>query len=119
MKVVLGDRKDASVVKVRVGSLLDLAACRMFAEAAVRAAADPEVAALAVDLSDAHWISDAVITMLADLKVKAMCLGVPLHLVNVNPYIRHRLSMVEFSTIHINRYASVGVYVHQMRGAPV
>lgn len=115
MKIEWDDNREGKVVRIDVGTQLDLTAYKRFAEATIRAEENSEVVAIVVDLGGTSLLLDSGLAMLLDLKKRAISLGIPLHLVNTRPEIRHKLSIVDFSTVHLNRYANVGVYKHHLR----
>jgi anti-anti-sigma regulatory factor len=115
MKPVLDNGGSGKVVRIDIGSRLDMTAYEKFREATVCAAESREIVSILVDLSETHRVFDSGMAMLLDLKTKAGYLGIPLRLVNVRPEIRRKLAMVKLSTIHLNRYASVGLCAHNSR----
>ena len=112
MKPVLDGGSSGKVVRIDIGSRLDMTAYEKFHKATVCAAKSREFVSILVDLSETHRVFDSGVAMLLDLKTKAGCLGIPLRLVNVRPELRRKLAVVESSIIHLNRYASVGMYAH-------
>ncbi|MBT8439401.1 MAG: STAS domain-containing protein [Gammaproteobacteria bacterium] len=115
MKIFLDHVRGGKVVRIDVGKQLDFTAYKRFTRATLRALEDPEVVAIVVDLSATHLLFDSGKAMLIDLKMRANSLGIPLRLLNSSPEIWHKLAMVEYSKIHLNRYANVGVYSRSLR----
>lgn len=112
MKPVSDDGRSGRVVRIDIGSRLDMTAYEKFREATVRAAESREAVSISVDFSETHRVFDSGMAVLLDLKTKTRYLGVPLRLVNVRPEVARKLAMVELSVVHLNRYASVGQYAH-------
>ena len=115
MKPIADDGRSGKVVRIHIGSRLDMTAYEKLREATVYAAESRESISILVDFSETRRIFDSGMAVLLDLKTKARYLDIPLRIVNVRPEIARKLATVELSIIHLNRYASVGQYTrHSM-----
>ena len=96
MKPVFDDGSSGKVVRIDVGSRLDMTAYEEFRKAIVCAAESRKMVSILVDFRETHRVFDSGMAVLLDLKTKARYLGVALHLANARPEIRRKLAMVDY-----------------------
>ncbi|MBT8126046.1 MAG: hypothetical protein KJP15_01070 [Gammaproteobacteria bacterium] len=109
MEIVVDDLGEGQVVRVNVGHRLDLTAYKSLSEVTVCAVDNPQIAAIVIDFSDTHQLFDSGKAILLDLIMRARYLKIPLRLVNANPDISLKLSMLELSTDRIIQNERGGV----------
>lgn len=103
MEIVVDELGEGQVVRVNVGRRLDLTAYKSFSELTVCAVDNPKIAAIVVDFSNTHQLFDSGMAILLDLITRTRYLKIPLRLVNANPDISLKLSMLELSTDRIKQ----------------